>query len=149
MGNIEQLAINFRKAIEKAQKNNEDGYYFKDFPFGQCGATSDMLAQYYIDNGITDVFYVNGIYYSERFEIGISHAWLQVSGKIVDITGDQFKEQPYPLAFDEPVYVGELSRFHSLFDVKKGSYHIHHGLDPSWLNYHDISRWYKAIQKNL
>ena len=47
---LKSLVSKFRKAIELAIDNGEKGTFFKEFPFGQCGNTSDMLAQYLIDN---------------------------------------------------------------------------------------------------
>ena len=55
---LETLVHNFRKAIEAAQANYEPGEFFRKFPTGQCGHTSDMLAQYLIDNGIGPITYV-------------------------------------------------------------------------------------------
>ena len=47
--NLEKLVYNFRDAIETAIENGESGIFFRKFPTGQCGHTSDMLAQYLID----------------------------------------------------------------------------------------------------
>lgn len=48
---LEKLVTEFRKAIERAKNNNEQGEFFRKFPTGQCGNASDMLAQYLLDNG--------------------------------------------------------------------------------------------------
>lgn len=50
MNKLEKLVFAFRKAIERAQKNDEPGEFFRKFPTGQCGHTSDLLAQFLIDN---------------------------------------------------------------------------------------------------
>ena len=50
-----EVVMGFRRAIEKAKANNEQGEFFRKFPTGQCGNTSDMLAQYLIDNGISPI----------------------------------------------------------------------------------------------
>ena len=62
---LETLVRNFRKAIEDAQTNYEPGSFFRKFPTRQCGHTSDMLAQYLIDNGIGPITYVSGTYYDD------------------------------------------------------------------------------------
>ena len=54
---LENLVFNFRKAIEAAKANNEPGEFFRKFPVGQCGNTSDILAQYLIDNGFAPITY--------------------------------------------------------------------------------------------
>ena len=94
---LETLVRNFRKAIEAAQTNYELGEFFRKFPTGQCGHSSDMLAQYLIDNGIGPITYVSGTYYGDDSEDRWCHAWLVVDGLVVDITGDQFRHHPAPL----------------------------------------------------
>ena len=100
---LETLVHNFRKAIEAAQTNYELGEFFRKFPTGQCGHSSDMLAQYLIDNGIGPITYVSGTYYGDDSEDRWCHAWLVVDGLVVDITGDQFRHHPAPLTFNIPV----------------------------------------------
>ena len=78
---LETLVRNFRKAIEAAQANYELGEFFRKFPTGQCGHSSDMLAQYLIDNGIGPITYVNGTYYGDDSEDRWCHAWLVVDGR--------------------------------------------------------------------
>lgn len=65
---LETLVFNFRKAIETAKDNDELGEFFRKFPVGQCGNTSDILAQYLIDNEIGPITYVNGTYYGDDLE---------------------------------------------------------------------------------
>ena len=150
MGDIERIAKAFRKAVEIAIINNEKGDYFERFPYGQCGTTSDMLAQYYIDNGFKHVMYVNGIFNSGSINQGIAHTWLLIDDVIVDITGDQFKEKEYPpIKFDKTVYVGKETDFHKQFDINHGSFHEHNGLDSTWFNYYDLKKWYKIILKYI
>ena len=93
---LETLVRNFRKAIEDAQTNYEPGSFFRKFPTRQCGHTSDMLAQYLIDNGIGPITYVSGTYYGDDPEDSWHHAWLVLDGLVIDITGDQFRYHPAP-----------------------------------------------------
>lgn len=142
---FEQLAYNFRNAIERAKVNNEHEYFFRKFPTGQCGHTSDLLAQYYIDNGISDITYVVGTYSGDDFEDIQSHAWLVVNDMIVDITVDQFKYNKKLLYFDKSVYVGKMTSFHKMFEFYSRDMHKHYGLSKQWFNYHDLVQIYKII----
>ena len=55
-------------------------------------------------------WYTSGMIGSE------SHVWLTLeNGDIVDITGDQYKNQSGSLNYDLPVYVGRMDAFHSKF----------------------------------
>ena len=149
MTELEVIAQKFRAAIEKAIDAGEQEDFFRKFPTGQCGHTTDMLIQYLLDQGYQHVIYVNGRYCGDNWDDHWSHTWLEHNGTIVDITGDQFKYHPLPLKYDVPVYVGMVDRWHKLFDIEHGSYHEHRGLEKSWTNYHELVRWYEIIKKYL
>lgn len=130
MRNIEQLATQFRKAIDVALEAGEfdnDSIYCR-FPRACCGDTSDLLAQYLLDKDIkTD--YVCGTYWGKTDENGQSHAWLMVDKCIIiDITGDQFSGNSTFLNYDKLVYVGYEDDFHKLFEVEDIDVHEHRGL---------------------
>lgn len=146
---LEGLVFNFRKAIEAAQANNEPGEFFRKFPVGQCGNTSDILAQYFIDNGIGPITYVNGTYYGDDYEDRWAHTWLVVYGLVIDITGDQFSDKAEPLKNDVPIYIGPMTEYYQLFEIGPGGECEHSGLSPTWFNYHELKAWYKIIQKYL
>ena len=112
------LASQFRAAIEKAKSAGEfeSDNVFREFPYGCCGDTCDLLATYLIENDYTP-YYVCGTYRGGSFEQKQSHAWLTVGNKIIDITGDQFKFDPLLYYFDKPVYSGNAGRFHKAFEV--------------------------------
>lgn len=145
MKKLEALVFDFRNAIELAKDNNEAGYFFRKFPTGQCGHTSDMLAQFLIDNGIGPIRYINGTYYGEGGEVMQSHTWLLVEDSIVDITADQFRYHAKPLKNDIPVYIGPMNEYYQLFDTTHGSDHEHFGLERQWINYHELRMWHKTI----
>ena len=66
MKDIEQLATQFRKAIDAALEAGEfdNDSIYRRFPRACCGDTSDLLAQYLLDKGIkTD--YVCGTYWGK------------------------------------------------------------------------------------
>lgn len=83
MTKLESLVFAFRKAIETVKANDEPSLFFRKFPAGQCGHTSDMLAQFLIDNKIGPVRYVNGTYYGEDGSIMQSHTWLVVENLMI------------------------------------------------------------------
>lgn len=84
----------FRRGIDElAAEGNLPGA-LTSFPHGCCGVTSTIL----------------GVYLNARYGLGIeqvwadrdgkSHAWLEISGLAIDVTGDQFEGRP-------PVFFGE------------------------------------------
>jgi hypothetical protein len=146
---LEVYVYNFRKAIEAAKKNNEPGELFRKFPIGQCGHTSDILAQYLINNGIGPVIYANGTYYGDDFDDRQAHTWLLVKGLVIDITGDQFKFHKEPLKYDIPIYIGPMTKYYQLFEIGPGGMHEHFGLDCHWSNYHELKTWYEIILNYL
>ncbi|MCQ4863487.1 hypothetical protein [Pseudoflavonifractor phocaeensis] len=146
---LQKLVFGFRHAIEIAKANGEDGYFFRKFPTGQCGAASDMLAQYLIDHGYSHITYVNGTLYSNAPSESRCHTWLEVKGLVVDITGDQFKYDEKPLQYDIPVYIGPMTAYYQQFEVLPGGTYEHFGLDKSCSNYYDLKKWYKTIMYYL
>ena len=93
---ILKLASEFRRALDIVVSKGEYGRLslFVGFPNGCCTYTSDLLAEYLIENGIQ----------RERIQVLNStaskgyytHCWLMIDGKhYLDITGDQFSNKPY------------------------------------------------------
>lgn len=112
-------AKQFRTAIEKAYAacEFEHDYIFREFPNGCCGEASDLLGHHLLLKGIASN-YVCGNFYYDNPEIGFqSHAWIEINGIIVDITGDQFKYKEEFMCYDIPIFVGRPDNFHKLFDV--------------------------------
>lgn len=132
MFNVKDLASKYRLAIEKAliigDLNND--FSFCHFPRGCCGDTNDLLAQYLLVNGIK-TYYVCGKYYYKHPTGNVqTHAWLWTEDKtIIDITGDQFKNNFTFLNFNIPVYVGPMDSFHKLFTVEDRDIHENRGLE--------------------
>lgn len=147
--NLENLANEFRAAIEAAKQAGEMHVYIRKFPVGQCGNISDILAQYLLDCKFTSVIYINGTYYGENCDERWSHTWLEVDGLIVDLTADQFQFQKVPLKNNTAVYVGPMNDWYQLFDLEHGSYHKHIGLERNWSNYRDLAECYEIIKKYL
>lgn len=93
---IFNLASEFRHALEIVVTKREYGRLslFAHFPNGCCTYTSDLLAEYLMENGIQ----------RERIQILNSnaskghdtHCWLMIDNMYyLDITGDQFSNKPY------------------------------------------------------
>lgn len=118
MDEILKLATEFRTAINSAKVSDEFSTDFRmyKYPIGCCGDASDLLGQYLLDHGI-HCKYVCGTHCTRDSPSNKqSHAWLLLDdGRIVDISGDQFKYNDMYLNYDKPIYVGEMDTFHKLF----------------------------------
>lgn len=93
---IIHLASEFRYALEKVSNKGKYGELtiFAKFPDGCCTYTSDLLAEYLIDNGIQRerIQILN----SESTRNGYTHCWLMIDNIFyLDITADQFNNKPY------------------------------------------------------
>jgi hypothetical protein len=131
MNKLKQLANQFRGAIDAAVEvgafNNK--HPFSRFPCGCCGDACDLLSQYLLDNSIK-TYNICGTYRDGSFETIQSHTWLLTDGEIIiDITGDQFRNDSVFLNYDKPVYVGTYDNFHKLFDVDNRSIYENNGLE--------------------
>ncbi|WP_305419348.1 hypothetical protein [Photobacterium leiognathi] len=62
------------------------------FPSGSCGVVSDLLGTYLKEKGFSGVKIIRANTQSEIFPGINSHAWVEVNGKYVDITGHQFPQ---------------------------------------------------------
>jgi len=98
---LREVAASVRAAILSA-RDSFPPYLrrkFSAFPKGCCGHTSVLLALYLQDIGLTDVSYVFGG--RRGFNVEDAHAWVEVGDVIVDITADQFSDNPNPLVITE------------------------------------------------
>jgi len=131
MKDIKRLVNQFRDAIDVARDAGEfdKDFSFYKFPRGCCGDASYLLAQFLLENGIR-TYYVCGTYRDGSFENFQSHAWLLTDNQtIIDITGDQFRDNPDFLNYDKSVYVGAEDDFHRLFEVEDRDVHENIGLN--------------------
>ena len=121
MKSIIDLVWKFRQAIDIAKANRKFNYRdrFSGFPNGCCDDACDLLGKYLLGKGIHTV-QIQGTFRDGDPEHTTGHAWLQLDdGIIIDITGDQFRYDKLFLKFNQPVYVGEISEFHSLFEIDR------------------------------
>lgn len=131
MKDIKRLANQFRNAIDQARDVGEfdKDFSFYKFPRGCCGDASDLLAQYLLDNDIR-TYYVCGNYSNGSYESVQSHAWLLTDAQtIIDISGDQFRNNSEFLNYDRRVYIGTEDKFHRLFKVEDRDVRKNVGLD--------------------
>lgn len=93
---IIQLASKFRRALETVAAKGEYGRLslFAHFPDGCCTYTSDLLAEYLIENGIQrERIQVLNSKASKGYD---THCWLMIDDMYyLDITGDQFSNKSY------------------------------------------------------
>ena len=105
MGKLHALASAFRRAILSCDSRALPTR-FLDFPRGTCGEATLLLAKYLEEQGCGKFYYMLGQRDNQ------SHAWLQRGDLIVDITADQFADQP------APVVVTTNSPWHQAFAGK-------------------------------
>lgn len=82
-----------------------------------------LASTIFVGNGIK-TYYVCGMYSDGSFENRQSNAWLlSDNNTLIDINGDQFKNNPNFLNYDISRYVGVMDAFHSLFKVEDRDIH--------------------------
>lgn len=92
---IIQLASEFRHALKIVASKGEYGRLsiFAAFPKGCCTYSSDLLAEYLMENGIErDRIQILNSQASKGYD---THCWLMIDEMYyLDITGDQFSNKP-------------------------------------------------------
>ena len=100
---IRSAAAVFRAAILRCPRS--DLPTLKNFPHGSCGDAAMLLGQYFLDLSLGVWEYAGGVRETDLQ----SHAWLERTGLIVDITADQFEN------VDQPVIVTRDRSWHAQF----------------------------------
>lgn len=104
-----------------------------DFPEGCCGDTTDLLA-YLINEQFGELALKrSGVYYDHikpdpRLRNENSHAWLELSGYIIDLTADQFNDREFSNA---PVMVTKDKSFHNLFAERDSRENLEVAVPPT------------------
>ena len=130
---INQLVFEFRKALEFIADNRLYGRLsmFAYFPKECCGYTTDLLATYLIEKGVSRerIQRLTGITKKE----GYTHCWLMIDECLyIDITADQFNNRPY---FKNYVPISSCfitkkdTGLYECFDTKRIEYSHHFGID--------------------
>lgn len=125
---IIQLAKRFRKALDDAVEWGVfgDELPFVNFPSGCCDDVCDIFGELLLENciSVTKVF---GIYRYNDWDKKYSHVWLEIDDRLViDLTGDQYKDDPIMLNFNDPCYIGKSNSLHQLFlnkELKRRPFH--------------------------
>lgn len=136
------LVLEFRNAIQSLA---DEGFWFGicidgRFPNGACDDSSMLLAAYLSDNGFPGALRVSGVYGGHDREWW-SHIWLNLDGKIIDITGSQFK------GYDQPeILIAEADEFLDTFTIDEKPHLADYRLQqPSLSNRRYFTDSYKAI----
>ena len=66
---------------------------FLQFPRACCGTATELLGQYFLENGIKPKYVCGNRYFEDPEERTQSHAWLLIGDLIVDITRGPFVER--------------------------------------------------------
>lgn len=131
MEGIKRLVNQFRDGLYRAKDAGEfdKDFSFNKFPRGCCGDASELLAQFLLEHGIK-TNYICGTYREGSCDTFQSHAWLLTNNQIIiDITGNQFNDNPVFLNYDKSVYVGAGDDFHRLFEFEDRDVHENKGLN--------------------
>ncbi|HBQ2311561.1 hypothetical protein [Klebsiella quasipneumoniae] len=142
-----------RQAIELAAAqgiHNENTSFGKsDFPSGCCGDTTDLLAFLIYEKFGVMPLHRSGTYWEHikpdsRLRDGNNHAWLELSGMIIDLTADQFNDR----GFDNPaVMITKCHKFHDLFSDRDIRYNSDTPRTPKFDTRLTKSLWF--IQEKL
>lgn len=145
---IYDLSYRFRNAMNSAYKNGEfdNIVELQRFPRGSCGMASCFLGEYLMENGVSTRYINRTYYYGETSYDSQAHTWLEINAHlIVDITGDQFEDNPILMNYDIPVYVGDYTDFYELFEsTPNGEYELieDHILSSKEKNLYNIIKMY-------
>ena len=126
---LKNAAALVRGRLEQFAAAHSNDPAWARFPRGCGRGASELLGRYLIEHGHSNVRHVFGSIN------GLTHAWVNVSGIIVDITADQYGLPP--------VIVTKRSQFHSEWE-NEGSQPI---CEPSGWGSYPHAIW-QAINQN-
>lgn len=91
---IEAAATRFRAALDAVDRTLWEHIHINNFPRGACGHCAELLARY-----LHERFGIVADYVSHNLGRGDGaledgHAWLELNGLLIDISGDQFGWAP-------------------------------------------------------
>lgn len=73
---------------------------------------------------------VHGIYRYDNWDHQYPHVWLTLEdGTIIDLTGDQYKDDPIMLNYNIPCYIGKENHLYKLFPKKERKSYLYYGID--------------------
>lgn len=110
LARILDIATDVRSVLVSAAKDELPEHWSR-FPRGACGDTTLVLGALLMDAGFDGFEYTSGERGSQEDGTYSSHAWLQRSDLVVDITADQFVDGP------GAIIVVENSAWHQGFHI--------------------------------
>lgn len=128
---IQDLAIKFRNATDRAFEYGEfdQEYPFNNFPHECCDDMCDLFGQLLFEREVP-IYKVHAIYRYDNWAHQYSHVWLTLKdGNIVDLTGDQYKNDAIMLNYNIPCYIGEENRLYKLFPKEGRNSYSYYGID--------------------
>lgn len=143
---LEELVIEFRRAIQSLV---DEGFWFgicidDRFPNGACDDSSMLLAAYLTDNGFPGALRISRVKGSWSTDYK-SHIWLQLNGRLIDITGSQFEGHDQP-----EILIAESDKFLATFTIDKEPQLADYRLQqPSLENRSYFTDSYKAICERI
>ena len=127
---IKYLAQKFRNALDKAfPPYNQEKYPFDRFPKECCDDVCDLFGQLLFERNVS-VWKVFGKYYPDNGDSPYSHVWIKLNDDtVIDLTGDQYKNDSTMLNYDTSCYVGQPNQLHQLFLTNEVRYEPYYGID--------------------
>ena len=152
---IKEYAIQFRTAIKAARDAGEfkpekpfQREPMNKFPYDCCDDTVDLFIHYLYNTFGIDSIKVTGSYYSKSLKCTCYHTWQVFEGWVVDLTGDQFDDDPDIIIKSIPVYVGAMGEFHKQFGNVRSEHSC--GIECLGSKSHErMYRLYDSIMKHM
>ena len=128
---IQKLAHEFRQATDEAFEYGALGpdYPFNNFPHECCDDMCDLFGQLLFEKEVP-IYKVHGIYRYDNWDHQYPHVWLTLEdGTIIDLTGDQYKDDPIMLNYNIPCYIGKENSLYKFFPKKERKSYPYYGID--------------------
>lgn len=127
---IKFWAQKFRNALDKTfPPHNGEEHPFHHFPKECCDDVCDLFGQFLFERN-EPVWKAFGKYYPDSGESPYPHVWIKLKdGTVVDLTGDQYKDNSTMLNYNNPCYVGQPNQLHQLFLSDEIKYEPYYGID--------------------
>ena len=119
----------FRSGLEAQQAQGLLPTHLQSFPRGCCGVVSELLGDY-----LNTQLGLQAEYVCADLNGG-SHAWLELDGVVIDITGDQFDGRP-------PVFIAAKDEWYACWEESSRHIAVH---EPSAWTYGEERAVLRAV----